>query len=475
MDITVFDVGFGQSILMEEDGDQLLVDCGSSDPKYGATISCIRDKLQQPNTLRRVALLTHYHKDHYSFFSKLGDQLFDGFYLPFVAFHKKTSNKTSKETGKETGKETSKEESKLECTLAEEAMLGYILEASCKIDADMLLCNQIKKLLELVKDSGWVAVPRRGDVFRLGRTKCEVLWPDIPHGVDSLHHEHKRREQIQHIKSILDEYIEDHELFNQTWDNIIKNLYDFYGSISDITDFRGEDVNDFGQIRHRNIEERQYSIRIQKEKLEGILKKQTGYIKTLDDLSDKLLKVFKEGDRAELRNLKSSISRIFNHDNNAVSIVFQDLIEEEEYIPNRPHRFLMTGDITKKIIEKRLFTHEPCPIYDVIQCPHHGTKSHFSTSLPYGKQLVISNKKYKNYGGVYFLYGCRCPALVGRKRMKCIGKYVCLPNKKCPLYPFHFPVKHFCTNADAKTCEILKLGLSCPGCVSHQPSGTITV
>lgn len=106
MDITVFDVGFGQSILMEEDGDQLLVDCGSRDSKYGATISCIRDKLQQPDTLRRVALLTHYHKDHYSFFSKLGNQPFDGFYLPFVAFHKKKS----KETGKETGKETSKEE-----------------------------------------------------------------------------------------------------------------------------------------------------------------------------------------------------------------------------------------------------------------------------------------------------------------------------------------------------------------------------
>lgn len=471
MDITVFDVGFGQSILMEEDGDQLLVDCGSRDSKYGATISCIRDKLQQPDTLRRVALLTHYHKDHYSFFSKLGNQPFDGFYLPLVAFHKKRSKETGKETGKETSKEESKEESKLECTLAEEAMLGYILEASCKIDADMLLCNQIKKLLELVKDSGWVAVPRRGDVFHLGRTKCEVLWPDIPQGVDSLRHEHKRREQIQHIKSIINEYIEDHELFNQTWDNIIKNLYDFYGSISDITDFSGEDVNDFGQIRHRNIEERRYLIRGKKEKLEGILKKQTVHIKTLNDLSDKLLKVFKEGDRAELRSLKSSISRIFNHDNNAVSIVFQDLIEEEEYISNRSHRFLMTGDITKKIIERRLFTHEPRRIYDVIQCPHHGTKSHFSASLPYGKQLIISNKKYQNYGSVSFLYGCRYPALAGRKCMKCIGKYVCICNGKYP----HFPVKHFCTNADAKTCESLQDGQPCPGCVSHQPSGTITV
>lgn len=471
MDITVFDVGFGQSILMEEDGDQLLVDCGSRDSKYGATISCIRDKLQQPDTLRRVALLTHHHKDHYSFFSKLGNQPFDGFYLPLVAFHKKRSKETGKETGKETSKEESKEESKLECTLAEEAMLGYILEASCKIDADMLLCNQIKKLLELVKDSGWVAVPRRGDVFHLGRTKCEVLWPDIPQGVDSLRHEHKRREQIQHIKSIINEYIEDHELFNQTWDNIIKNLYDFYGSISDITDFSGEDVNDFGQIRHRNIEERRYLIRGKKEKLEGILKKQTVHIKTLNDLSDKLLKAFKEGDQAELRSLKSSISRIFNHDNNAVSIVFQDLIEEEEYISNRSHRFLMTGDITKKIIEKRLFTHEPRRIYDVIQCPHHGTKSHFSASLPYGKQLIISNKKHLNYGSVSFWYGCCYPALAGRKCMKCIGKYIWICNGKYP----HFPVKHFCTNADAKTCESLQYGLPCPGCVSHQPSGTITV
>lgn len=450
MDITVFDVGFGQSILMEEDGDQLLVDCGSSNSKYGATISCIRDKLQQPNTLRRVALLTHYHKDHYSFFSKLGDQPFDGFYLPFVAFHKKTS--------KETGKETSKEASKLECTLAEEAMLGYILEASCKIDADMLLCNQIKKLLELVKDSGWVAVPRRGDVFHLGRIKCEVLWPDIPQGVDSLRHEHKRREQIQHIKSILNDYIENHELFNQTWDNIIKNLYDFYGSISDITDFSGEDVNDFGQIRHRNIEERHYPIL--RERLQSILAKQTENMEKLNGISNTFWESFKgEGNQATLRSLKSSISRIFNHDNNAVSIVFQDLIEEEEYISNRSHRFLMTGDITKKIIEKRLFTHEPRRIYDVIQCPHHGTKSHFSASLPCGKQLIISNKKYRNYGSVSFLYGCRYPAYV----WICNGKYL------------HFPLKHFCTNADAKTCESLQYGQPCPGCVSHQPSGTITV
>ena len=474
MDITVFDVWFGQSILMEENGDQLLVDCGSRDSKYGATISCIRDKLQQPDTLRRVALLTHYHKDHYSFFSKLGNQPFDGFYLPFVAFHKKKSKETGKETGKETSKEESKEESKeaseLECTLAEKAMLGYILEASCKIDADMLLCNQIKKLLELVKDSGWVAVPRRGDVFHLGRAKCEVLWPDIPQGVDSLRHEHKRREQIQHIKSILNDYIENHELFNQTWNNIIKNLYDFYGSISDITDFSGEDVNDFGQIRHRNIEERHYPIL--RERLQSILAKQTENMEKLNGISNTFWESFKgEGNQATLRSLKSSISRIFNHDNNAVSIVFQDLIEEEEYISNRSHRFLMTGDITKKIIEKRLFTHEPRRIYDVIQCPHHGTKSHFSASLPYGKQLIISNKKYLNYGSVSFLYGCCYPALAGRKCMKCIGKYVWICNGKYP----HFPVKHFCTNADAKTCESLQRGQPCPGCVSHQPSGTITV
>lgn len=464
MDLTVFNVGFGQSILMEEDGEQLLVDCGSSgknaSKKYGATISCIRDKLQQPDTRRRIALLTHYHEDHYSFFSKLGDQLFDGFYLPCVEFKK------VKKEGKP----------ELECTLAEEAILGYILRSSCKNDAEMLLHNQIEKLLKLVKDDGWVAVPRRGDIFCLGRTKCEVLWPYIFTDADFLRHEQKRREQIQHIKGILDDYIEDRELFNQTWDNILRNLYDFYGSISDITDFIGENINGFGQIIHRNIEGRQHQIQNQKEKLEGILKMQTGYMKTLNDISDKLLEVFKEKEnRAGLRGLKRSVSRIFNYDNNAVSIVFQDLIEEEDHIPNRSHRFLMTGDITKKIIEKRLFTHEPRRIYDVIQCPHHGTKSHFSASLPHGKQLIISNKKYINYGSVSFLYGYFYPFLVGGKRMKGIGTFVCLPNKKCPLCPFQFPVKHFCTNADTKTCESLQRGQPCPGCVSHQPSGTITV
>lgn len=95
MDMTVFNVGFGQSILMEENGDQLLVDCGSSgknaSKKYEATISCIKEQMQYSR--RKVALLTHYHEDHYSFFSELDKQSFDGVYLPCAAF------KRNRETG----------------------------------------------------------------------------------------------------------------------------------------------------------------------------------------------------------------------------------------------------------------------------------------------------------------------------------------------------------------------------------------
>lgn len=45
MDMTVFNVGFGQSILMEEDGDQLLVDCGSknSSSRWNHSISYMKN------------------------------------------------------------------------------------------------------------------------------------------------------------------------------------------------------------------------------------------------------------------------------------------------------------------------------------------------------------------------------------------------------------------------------------------------
>ena len=454
MDITVFNVGFGQSILMEEEEEQLLVDCGSSgknaSKKYKATISCIKEQMQYSQ--RKVALLTHYHEDHYSFFSELDKQSFDGFYLPCAAI------KRNRETGK------------LECALAEEAILGYILGASCKNAAEMFLCSQIRMLLDLVKDNGWIAVPRRGDVFRLGRIKCEVLWPDISENAGFSVHEDKRRKQIQDIKSLLSDYLENWKLFDQTRDYIIKELYDFYDSISDVTDRIEADNYVSGQMRHRNIEEQ--SRLINREKLEGIFERQTGNIKTLSNISASLLESLKENNQGALRGLRSRVSRIFNEDNNAVSIVFQDMIEKEDYASNQSHRFLITGDITKKIIEKRLFTQRTLQIYAVIQCPHHGTRSHFSDALPYAKQLIISNKKYGNHGCISFLYGYYYPILIARKYIKRIGMFVWLYNRK-RLVPFK--VKHLCTNADSKTCESLKLRLPCPGCTYQYPAEKTTI
>lgn len=454
MDMTVFNVGFGQSILMEEEGDQLLVDCGSSgknaSKKYEATISCIREQMQYSR--RKLALLTHYHEDHYSFFSELDKQSFDGVYLPCAAF------KRNRETGE------------LECVFVEETILGYILGASCKKDAEMFLCNQIRMLLDLVKDNGWIAVPRRGDIFHLGKTKCEVLWPDISENAGFSIHEEKRRKQIQDIKSFLSDYLENWELFNQIRDNIINELYNFYRSISDITGIIEEDNYVSGQMRHRDLEEQSYLIK--REELEGIFERQTGNIKKLGDISASILESFKEKNQVALRSLRSRVSRIFNEDNNAISIVFQDMIEKEDYASNQSHRFLLTGDITKKIIKKRLFTHRTFQVYTVIQCPHHGTRSHFSDALPSAKQLIISNKKYGNHGCISFLYGHYYPFLVARKYIKCMDMFAWLYNREC-LVPFK--VKHLCTNADSKTCESLRFRLPCLGCTYQNPSEKTTI
>lgn len=133
MDMTVFNVGFGQSILMEEDGDQLLVDCGSTNPRsrWVCSIFCMKDSLAGAKR-SRTALLTHYHEGHYKYFKEMKPHSFDDFYLPYVGFQSKSKGSI----------------------LTEEALLTHLFLKGNKSDTKVYLQDQMQMVFDLLKKNG---------------------------------------------------------------------------------------------------------------------------------------------------------------------------------------------------------------------------------------------------------------------------------------------------------------------------------
>lgn len=153
MDMTVFNVGFGQSILMEEDGDQLLVDCGSknSSSRWNHSISYMKNSLAGTKR-RRTALLTHYHVDHYRYFKEMNPHSFDDFYLPYVGFQSKSKGSI----------------------LTEEALLTHLFLKGNKSDTKVYLQDQMQMVFDLLKKNGRIAVLMKGIISRWGilSAKC---------------------------------------------------------------------------------------------------------------------------------------------------------------------------------------------------------------------------------------------------------------------------------------------------------------
>lgn len=187
MDMTVFNVGFGQSILMEEDGDQLLVDCGSknSSSRWVCSISYMKNSLAGTKR-NRTALLTHYHVDHYRYFKEMKPHSFDDFYLPYVGFQSKSKGSI----------------------LTEEALLTHLFLKGNKSDTKVYLQDQMQVVSDLLKKNGRIAVLMKGDYFTLGHTICEVLWPSLD--IEKDFELEEKREFINRLKSYLSAHMRDY-------------------------------------------------------------------------------------------------------------------------------------------------------------------------------------------------------------------------------------------------------------------------
>lgn len=73
MKMKVFNVGFGECILLDKSPEAaLLVDCGSKS-KNKIDADCISEQIRNSKNLS--FMLTHFHADHYNGFDKLNSSL----------------------------------------------------------------------------------------------------------------------------------------------------------------------------------------------------------------------------------------------------------------------------------------------------------------------------------------------------------------------------------------------------------------
>lgn len=179
--MNVFDMGFGESILLKSDNASLLVDCGSKTKRnVELQVSSIRSNINKQGSIN--FMLTHFHKDHFNGFERLvqGNRQYqaDVLYIPWIDFNKG------------------------EVILFDIAVYLYLLYAKQDTDVSFLLKNQIYFILECVKEDGLVYALKRNDCFEFFGRDMEVLWPQKVELIEALNHKLDKVQQI--TREILD-------------------------------------------------------------------------------------------------------------------------------------------------------------------------------------------------------------------------------------------------------------------------------
>ena len=373
MRLTMHNVGFGDCFELEENNHRLLVDCGSKNellpnPANGTFFRFVDNLFfdfhfedEETNEIfLRDALLTHFHADHYKGFIRIAKNFkkdsklkrFDRFYVPYIAFNDKD---------------------KYCFIFVKMAVYLYCFLKKHRSNSRFFLYGHIKTLRHSVNDLKNIICLKTGDQFQIGSTKFNVLWPYFPKGT------HMRA--IENLLAKIDEELKDDKVLEDLNKKIFYNLKKFYDLISNNSERNrgiGNDKDDSTLIEEILKSQRQALIALSKKRRENKGKQITGI--------DKLKLLFDEG-------------------MNATSIVFCD----------DNHKLLMTGDVTKNVIDKHLFKGQweyiknYCIKFQFIKAPHHGTDTYYTINLPSACHILISTGEFKNYGKIstgYFNHEC---------------------------------------------------------------------
>lgn len=348
MEVTMYDVGFGDCFLLCESHDMLLVDFGS---RHGTSkLSKVTPWQSMKAGCRKAALITHFHADHVKGFRKYAEELpcfFDKVYVPYLLPNRRG-----------------------EFVLVKMAILIYLFLKGNSLafkNADAFL-NQMEWLLAIARQPSSIRPMKAGREFWLGTHSFVTLWPDggICDEMDGLT---SFLEQMGSLDS--------------------GNLLDLQETI--LANFKEwSRLLDLGEGNNQDIESRLCEV-----------------MRNQKDCMNRLERLRSPGSGmpdALLNKLRFSGVAKFNDAINAFSVVFHSLEQHKASI-------LMTGDVTKAVTEKYL-SNRFYPSYRLLKVPHHGTKTFFSDKLPPANELLISTSKYGGYNPISQKYSSGCYANV---------------------------------------------------------------
>jgi len=357
----MYHVGFGDAFLLYGRGENLLVDLGSI--HTGFPFDPVRASVGGESPEGLSLLLTHFHKDHWSGLHTLPGECplppLRRIYLPDI-FHMRYVGKLD---------------------VVVRGLLSDLLDA---VYLDKRLHFTLAELLrEVLPD-----LPRerirflaRGDVFHMGGLRCEVLWPRLERDDVVMKRSQDLRQFLDRLEAKLSAAQAEHGL----WDTIdaLANvlLRDFARTLED------EAINMVWN------DDRSYE----------------DLYEQAQALTD-ILRADLKWEDGEFRSKVRYYAEELGKDWNRVSLVFQTQSPERDGDAGA----LMTGDVPGSILTKLIHGDFPGPSvresYAVIKAPHHGTRSHFCTILPYSQYICISNgegnKKYQQITEQYeHVYG----------------------------------------------------------------------
>lgn len=376
--LRMYNVEFGDAFLLCGQEENLIVDLGSI--QSGFSFTSILDSIRRESANKRLSLLlTHLHKDHWSGLKDqpIGHRLPDleCVYLPDL-FGMRVRGKLDV----------------IVCSLLADLLEAVILNAAPRFTlADLLL-----EVLPSIK-RGKVCFLKQGDIFSIGATEYEVLWPRLT-GKDVLRRNSPElRAFLEEVEGVLEEMGDGERL----WDTVEALRDCILSGVARETGYHLQfDYWPANQSTYETIYER----------AEGICRRLSVAIERGGKLEEQF------GHYAE------RLKREWNK----VSVVFQNREDLER------GNLLMTGDVTQSVLNRLVLKKLGPPYlkghYTIIKAPHHGTTDYFCTRLPGCEHICISNGEgntaYHRITDQYArVYGC----LGKRARLHCT-------NPRCDYY-----------------------------------------
>lgn len=349
MEIKMYDVGFGEAIVYEADGEQLLVDCGSRYFKEGdQTFEALEKELSFGNL---DVLITHFDVDHYNGLIEMAknDRKVRCLYLPKYIVSKADS----------------------ECNYLKDQMMAlsyfHVLGKKQRFENLTELFIHIPELTDSVAKIKCVGC---GDIIELGRTKLDILWPDV--GKSNLFPAISCK-----LKELLDKSIKDNKSreLHKTIENLVQVMMDFYFvGVIDEKD-KTDEINPSNPLQ-QNLSDRrlmEYDYLNHKKRILSAKQKLEEVEKRIQIEISSEMKT----------DIESNYKKLIRSQNDS-SVIF-----------SRGEDILALGDASKKIVrhlvkEKRIAKH-----YTYLKAPHHGTNRYYADELPEADHVFISNSGKK--------------------------------------------------------------------------------